>query len=1378
MEKYFKMLADWLNKINHEEKQDVVAILKKAQDNWNTNKNYNSVMVELVDLANTYDMLDMPEAKQFIRMIYKDWKPEDFDSFQSLLGVADSIMSALGDKEMAKPYYLAAGHRIFMYDGPYKEKNRTMANATELGDSGCVNFKDMEFARAVYTSAFKQLTGTYKDLDNLAESIGCQLKDPTMAREVYLVAFEKLKESKNTEVKSFNSLATGIASCAEDKDSAYRIIRYYLDNHAKEYKDFLGLVSTVSDSDYVTDSDLDVEVIVSCWNLAKTYKDYLRILQNFTWGDDYHGRHTKLLATAVISMFENKEQKDEFCEDFNGVGNAELDKLIAEIKNLSLEQIRAKYPPSKLKNPSAGAGQPAQKQKTYRDADDELRFDDPDDDDELSLDAPDDGAKQKAIAAIKEDSFAFENLENFHGDKDVVMVAVTEYAGNLEYATEKLRGDKEVVMAALAQSGSALEHATEKLRGDKAVVLAAVAEEGTALEYATEQLRGDKEVVMAAVAQSGLALAYATEKLRGDKEVVMAAVADEGSALEHATEKLRGDKEVVMKSLTGGSLFASYAFEYASEKLRDDKEVVTAGIAEAGHNLQFASPRWQDDDGVVMAAVQKHGCALEFASKRLKDDDVVVIAAVQQEGVALEFASQRLKDGSGIVQAAMAQDVNALKYANSRYWTNRELVLRYVTNVLENYGVEDLSELDSDDFETEFGFLDAKFVRDVWANRNNLATSTSSGKEKQQALKCPKCGNRHIYFYQGVPARDTYYANEVDPYDGSPGEEVDICPRMDRVDEVRAETFYLCHDCMSSWRTWDECKRACLPDAEDKPAANREVKETKVMPAPASPQQGADGDRILIYSTTLFLWDGQMTTQLAEFEGEWTGIVLPLPDGRILASPEGETLHLLDGQTGKALAVLEGHTESVSGVLPLPDGRLLSWSWDKTLRLWDGQTGKSLAVLEGHAEWINGALLLSDGRILSWSQGKTLRLWDGQTGKALAALEGHSEWVDGALQLPDGRLLSWSRDQTMRIWDEHTGKALAVLGRHTTCVYGALLLSDGRLLSWSDETLHLWDGQTGKALAVLEGHVDVVNGVLLLPNGRILSWSADRTLRLWDGQTGEELVVLEGHTDAVSGALPLSDGRILSWSADDGTLRLWDGQTGKALAVLEGHTSPVVGALLLPNGNILSWSSDESTLRLWDGQTGAALSEIKVWGVQGAVILHAAYKATEETTEMPASNTAPANADDFRAEYSQKIASGELDPAEVSYSSFLATKAKPKELNYRELYSRMISEGKIDPTETTFDEVQTVAKHFLGKDESEFKAAYGQGIGSGEIDPVSTTYDEIVRVAKFLNEAAKAIAVPPPTTEELKKLYAADIGAGKIDPVEVSFEKFVANYGK
>jgi len=39
------------------------------------------------------------------------------------------------------------------------------------------------------------------------------------------------------------------------------------------------------------------------------------------------------------------------------------------------------------------------------------------------------------------------------------------------------------------------------------------------------------------------------------------------------------------------------------------------------------------------------------------------------------------------------------------------------------------------------------------------------------------------------------------------------------------------------------------------------------------------------------------------------------------------------------------------------------------LRLWDGQTGAALAVLEGHTDWVNGAQMLGDGRVLSWAGG-------------------------------------------------------------------------------------------------------------------------------------------------------------------------------------------------------------------------------------------------------------------------------------------------------------------------------------------------------------------------------------------------------------------------
>ena len=292
------------------------------------------------------------------------------------------------------------------------------------------------------------------------------------------------------------------------------------------------------------------------------------------------------------------------------------------------------------------------------------------------------------------------------------------------------------------------------------------------------------------------------------------------------------------------------------------------------------------------------------------------------------------------------------------------------------------------------------------------------------------------------------------------------------------------------------------------------------------------------------------------------------------------------------LAVMEGHTEFVSGALLLPDGRILSWG-DCTLRLWNGQSGSALAVLEGHTSWITGALVLTDGRILSWG-GRTLRLWDGLTGAGLAVMEGHTRKIKDALVLPDGRIRSWGYG-TLGLWDAQTGAALAITKVYDYHVHNDedLVLPDGRILSWNRRTLRLWDGQTGAALAVMKGHKGHVSGVLALPDGRILSWcgasrSPDHTLRLWDGQTGAALAVMKAHKGLVYGALDLPDGRILSWS-DDKTLRLWDGQTGAALAVMAGHTESVGGALVMPDSRILSWSTDK-TLRLWDGQTGAALA--------------------------------------------------------------------------------------------------------------------------------------------------------------------------------------------
>ena len=98
--------------------------------------------------------------------------------------------------------------------------------------------------------------------------------------------------------------------------------------------------------------------------------------------------------------------------------------------------------------------------------------------------------------------------------------------------------------------------------------------------------------------------------------------------------------------------------------------------------------------------------------------------------------------------------------------------------------------------------------------------------------------------------------------------------------------------------------------------------------------------------------------------------------------------------------------------------RILTASDDNTARLWDGETGAALAVLEGHQGTVRSAAFSPDGaRIVTASSDHTARLWDGETGAALAVLEGHKGTVRSAAFSPDGaRIVTASEDRTARVW--------------------------------------------------------------------------------------------------------------------------------------------------------------------------------------------------------------------------------------------------------------------------------------------------------------------------------------------------------------------------
>ena len=64
---------------------------------------------------------------------------------------------------------------------------------------------------------------------------------------------------------------------------------------------------------------------------------------------------------------------------------------------------------------------------------------------------------------------------------------------------------------------------------------------------------------------------------------------------------------------------------------------------------------------------------------------------------------------------------------------------------------------------------------------------------------------------------------------------------------------------------------------------------------------------------------------------------------------DDRTVKLWDAATGKLLANLPGHTDSICSVAWSPDGKTLaSSSGDTTLKLWDAATGKLLVSMQGH----------------------------------------------------------------------------------------------------------------------------------------------------------------------------------------------------------------------------------------------------------------------------------------------------------------------------------------------------------------------------------------------------------------------------------------------
>jgi WD40 repeat protein len=294
------------------------------------------------------------------------------------------------------------------------------------------------------------------------------------------------------------------------------------------------------------------------------------------------------------------------------------------------------------------------------------------------------------------------------------------------------------------------------------------------------------------------------------------------------------------------------------------------------------------------------------------------------------------------------------------------------------------------------------------------------------------------------------------------------------------------------------------------------------------------------------------------------------------------------------------HGNLVTAVVYSPDGKFVAaGGHDRTVRLWDPKTGKELACLRGHTDSLQSLALSRDGSTLaSAGNDGVIFLWDVKNGQASTTprkLTGHTGYVLAVLFGADGKsLISGGKDGSIRVWDSKAGTELRSFGQGKGVVRSLALASDGKTLAsanWVGDfgktkaSVQLWQLPEGKHVRELVGGQKPIYRMAFSPGGDLLATGGDDGPKVWEVASGSQLVKLRGaDTSSYTPCVIFSpNGRSLI-AGGAGFLREWrlpTGSPGRSFDVGKVYT---YAAAWSPDGKTLA-TGCTATVNLWDAAT-------------------------------------------------------------------------------------------------------------------------------------------------------------------------------------------------